>query len=291
MKRNKIVATCRQNRVRRTLLGFLVTFSLSGFMDGQAFALSPPSPPSPPSFHAPSAPSPPSPFQPTINVQLVQAQSTRTAPFSNQQCTLTFSNGIRSGDTVVGFVHSSNNTDTSPMTPDWVMDNNNVAYVLAGAVQWLPWSEDINIFYLTNVEGNPTSFTFDFSNYSTVAICNVGFAEYSGVSSVVVAGPTLISGTSPSITISPTSPALIWLFAADYGGGFGSLQNSGYTGIIDNWSYDDIGVWSSNSTVPAGSLTLNVNAPRGNENPCDGTSYNGCPTTLAAVALQGATGR
>jgi hypothetical protein len=269
MKGNKIVATCRQNRVRRTLLGFLLTFSLSGFMDGQAFAQF--------SFF----------FQP----RLVQAQSSTNAPFSNQQCTLRFSNAIRSGDTVVGFVHSTNSTDTSPMTPDWVKDNKNVAYVLAGAVQWLPWPEDINIFYLTNVQGNPTSFTFDFSNYSTAAYCNVGFAEYSGVSSVVVAGPTLISGTSPSITISPTSRALIWLFAADFDagkGGFSLLQNSGYTGIIDNWSYDDIGVWSSNSTVPAGSLTLNVNAPLGNQNPCDGTSYNGCPTTLAAVALQGA---
>jgi hypothetical protein len=266
MKGNKIVATCRQNRVRRTLLGFLLTFSLSGFMGGQAFAQF--------SFF----------FQP----RLVQTQSTAHASVSNQQCTLRFSNGIRSGDTVVGFVHSTNNTDTSPMTPDWVMDNNNVAYVLAGAVQWLPWPENINIFYLTNVEGHPTSFTFDFSNYSTAPDCNVGFAEYSGVSSVVVAGPTLISGTSPSITISPTSRALIWLFAADFGGGFSSLQNSGYTGIIDNWSTDDIGVWSSNSTVPAGSLTLKVNAPIGNQNPCDGTSFNGCPTTLAAVALQGA---
>ena len=34
------MATCRQNRVRRTLLGFLVTFGLSAFMDGQAFAQS-----------------------------------------------------------------------------------------------------------------------------------------------------------------------------------------------------------------------------------------------------------
>lgn len=275
MKGNKIVATW-QNRARRTLLGFLLTFSLSGFMDGQAFAQS--SLPSLPSF-------PPLPFPPFPS--LVQEQSATNLTTTNQQCTLTFSNGIKSGDTVVGYVHSANSTDTSPMTPDGVTDNNNVAYVLAGAVQWQPWPEDINIFYLTNVEGNPTSFTFDFSNYSTAAICNVGFAEYSGVSSVVVAGPTLISGTSPSITISPTSPALIWLFAADLGGGFSSLQNSGYTGIIDNWSYDDIGVWSSNSTVRARSLTLNVNAPRGNENPCDGTFYDGCPTTLAAVALQG----
>jgi hypothetical protein len=33
-----IVATSQQNRVRRTFLGFLVAFSLSGFMDRQAFA-------------------------------------------------------------------------------------------------------------------------------------------------------------------------------------------------------------------------------------------------------------
>jgi hypothetical protein len=276
MKGNKIAATCGQNRVRGTLLGVFVTFSLSGFMGGQAFAQS--FFPSYPPFSR----SPP---------RLVQAQSSTHAPSSNHQCTLKFSKPIGSGNTVIGFVHSTNNTDTSPMTPDRVTDNNNVAYVLGGAVQWLPWPEDINIFYLTDVTGFPTSFTFDFSNYSTAADCNVGFAEYFGVFSVVVAGPTLIPGTSPSITISPTSPALIWLFAADFGVQFSYLQNSGYTGIIDNCGPDSICVWNSDSIVPAGSLTLSVNAPLGNANPCDGTPHNGCPTVLAAVALQGVSRR
>jgi hypothetical protein len=213
--------------------------------------------------------------------QLVQAQSTALSPVSNQQCTFTFHNGIGSGNTVIGFVHSANNADNYPMTPDWVKDNNNVAYTLAGVVEWIPFRENINIFYLTDVQGNPTSFTFDFSNYpssgnTVLGPCNVGFAEYSGVGSVVVAGPTQNSGTSPSITISPTLPALIWLFAADFGGGFGSLQNAGYTGIINNWNTDDVGVWGSSFIMPPGSLTLNVNAPQGN-------LYS---TILAAVALQ-----
>jgi hypothetical protein len=226
--------------------------------------------------------------------QLVQSQSVGTPPgtqFSNQQCTFSFSQAIGSGDTVVGFVHSSNYNDSYPMTPDWVADNNGVYYTLAGAVQWLPWQEDINIFYLTNIQGNPTSFTFDFSNYpnsgNTVGgPCNVGFSEYSGVGSVVVAGPTLTNGADPSITVTPTTTSLIWAFAANYGGdAFSYLQNSGYTGLINNFSQDDIGVWGSNATVGAGAQTLTWTNP--NYSPCTGQASGvTCPAMLAVVALQ-----
>jgi hypothetical protein len=55
------------------------------------------------------------------------------------------------------------------------------------------------------------------------------------------------------------------------------MLNPGYSVIINDFS-GDMAVWGSNSIVPAGSLTLQWNAPTGNQNPCDGTTNNGCPT-------------
>ena len=65
------------------------------------------------------------------------------------------------------------------------------------------------------------------------------------------------------------------------------MLKSGYRVIINDLPTDDMAVWGSNSIVPAGSLTLKWNAPTGNQNPCDGTTNNGCPTVVAAVAVQG----
>jgi len=79
---------------------------------------------------------------------------------------------------------------------------------------------------------------------------------------------------------------MIWAFASPFGGNARSLLNPGYRVIINDFG-DDMAVWGSNTIVPAGSYTLKWNAPRGNQNPCDGTTYNGCPTVVAAVALQG----
>ena len=221
-----------------------------------------------------------------------------------QKCVWQFSQPIGTGDTVVGYVHTADQDDKTRMYPQSITDNAGHTYNLSPGVHWQPWPEDIGIWYLTNIQGNPDIFTFDYTQYpnsdgTVLDFCDVGFAEYSGVNSVTVANPVLVAGTSPSITISPVSQALIWAFASPYGGTPNSMLNSDYSVIIDDLSGDDMAVWGSNSLVPAGSLTLNWNAPRGDENPCDGAPYYkwwyrivrpyrsyGCPTVVAAVALQ-----
>jgi hypothetical protein len=209
-----------------------------------------------------------------------------------QKCVWQFSQAIRTGDTVVGYVHSADQNDQTEMYPQSVTDNAGHTYNLSAGVHWVPWPEDIGIWYLTNIQGNPDTFTFDYTQYpasdgTVLDFCDVGFAEYSGATSLTVANPVLIPGTSPSITISPTARALIWAFASPYLGSASSMLNPGYSVIINDLSTDDMAVWGSNSIVPAGSLTLKWNAPTGNQNPCDGSTNNGCPTVVAAVAVQG----
>jgi hypothetical protein len=209
-----------------------------------------------------------------------------------QKCVWQFSQAIGTGDTVVGYVHSADQNDQTEMYPQSVTDNAGHTYNLSPGVHWVPWPEDIGIWYLTNIQGNPNTFTFDYTQYldsggTVLDFCDVGFAEYSGANSVTVANPFLVSGTSPSITISPMTPSLIWAFASPYEGSASSMLNSGYSLIIDNLSTDDMAVWGSNSIVPSSPLTLNWNAPAGNKNPCDSTGNNGCPTVVAAVAVQG----
>jgi hypothetical protein len=211
---------------------------------------------------------------------------------ANQICTWTLSRAIRPGATVVGFVHGANENDTNPIYPQSIRDNAGNTYMLTAPVEWVPFHEDIGFFYLTNVQGNPNTFTFDFSQYtSAVTFEDVGLSEYAGVKSITVVAPVLATGANPTLTISPTSPALIWAFASPFGGSPGSLLNQGYSIIINDFPTDDMGVWDSNLMVPEGALTLNWNAPTGTQNPCDGTSnQNRCPTVIGAIALQGGGG-
>ncbi|HEY2529829.1 MAG TPA: hypothetical protein VGJ20_18125 [Xanthobacteraceae bacterium] len=212
-----------------------------------------------------------------------------------QKCVWQFNQPIGIGDTVVGYIHSADETDQNEMYPQSVTDDAGNTYNLSSGVHWVPFPEDVGIFYLTNIQGNPQTLTFDYTQYpasdgTILDFCDVGFAEYSGAASVTVVNPVLMPGTEPSITISPTAPALIWAFAtpfASYAEDLSSLQNPGYSVIIDDFSTDNMGVWGSNSLVPAGQLTLQWFAPLGNQNPCDGSTYNGCPTVVAAVAVQG----
>jgi hypothetical protein len=208
-----------------------------------------------------------------------------------QKCVWQFRQAIGTGDTVVGYVHTADQNDKTEMYPRFVTDNAGHIYNLSPGVHWVPWPEDIGIWYLTNIQGNPNTFTFDYTQYpdrdgTVLDFCDVGFVEYSGAKSVTVANPFLVAGTSPSIMISPTAPSLIWAFASPFEGSASSMLNAGYRVIIDDLSTDDMAVWGSNSVVPSGPLTLNWNAPTGNQNPCDKTSNNGCPTVVAAVAVQ-----
>jgi len=270
------------------------------------------------------------PVQPALaQPQLVQVQSAPTsgapntgvflqgdAPSNGQTCTFTINQPIATGDTVVGFIHIMNAQDNTYMAPQAVTDNKGAIYTLAAPVDWLPWQEGINIFYLTNVQGNPTSFTLDFTNYpasggTVLGGCNVGIAEYSGAGNVVVAVPTQLSGPAPSITVSPTSPALIWLFTADWYSDNNAtvdqntslLQNSGFRVITDNWHTENIVVWSSNNLIQTSPITLTLNAPGADSCAAGAGSgisrfirlpmfgrFHGCPTVLAAVALQSSNG-
>ena len=211
---------------------------------------------------------------------VVQSNST-SFNSTTQQCVWQVGQAIGTGDTIVGFVHSTDPTDQIERYPSAVTDNAGNTYTLSPGVHWLPWPEDIGIWYLTNVLGNPNTFTFTFAN---TAYCNVGFTEYSGSTGPTVVDPVLVSGTSPSITISPTAPSLIWAFAADFTGGTGSpLQDSGYSILIDNTAHNDIAVWGSNGLVPAGSLTLTWNAPYGTD--CTPQGFSVCPSLLMAAAV------
>ena len=285
-----MMATFRLNRVRRIVLGLLVAPTLSGFMVGQAFAQI--SFPSQRSFHFPSFPQTPPPQTPALVQALTDHGVSSSRANGTQKCVWQFSQPIGTGDTVVGYVHSADQNDQNEMYPQSVTDNAGHTYNLSSGVHWVPWPEDIGIWYLTNIQGNPDTFTFDYTQYpasdgTVLDFCDVGFAEYSGATSLTVANPVLIPGTSPSITISPTARALIWAFASPYLGSASSMLNPGYSVIINDLSTDDMAVWGSNSIVPAGSLTLKWNAPTGNQNPCDGSTNNGCPTVVAAVAVQG----
>jgi hypothetical protein len=272
-----MMATFRLNRVRWIVVGLLVAPALSGFMVGQAFAQT-----SFPSFSQTPA--------------LVQALTDHGVSSSHadgtQKCVWQFSRPIGVGDTVVGYVHSADQNDQNEMYPQSVTDNAGHTYNLSSGVHWVPWPEDIGIWYLTNIEGNPDTFTFDYTQYpasdgTVLDFCDVGFAEYSRATSLAVANPVLMPGASPSITISPTARALIWAFASPFGGSARSIRSPGFSVIINDLSTDDMAVWGSDSIVLPGLLTLRWNAPTGNQNPCDGSTNNGCPTVVAAVAVQG----
>jgi hypothetical protein len=267
-----IMATYRLNRVRRIVLGLLVAPTLSGFMVGQAFAQSP-----------------------ALVQTLTDHGDSSAQANGTQKCVWQFSQPIGTGDTVVGYVHSADQNDQNEMYPQSVTDNAGNTYNLSSGVHWVPWPEDIGIWYLTNIQGNPDTFTFDYTQYpasggTVLSFCDVGFAEYSGVTGLTVANPVLMPGTRPSITISPTAPALIWAFASPIGGSASSMLHPDYSLIIDDLSTDEMGVWGSDSIVRADSVTLKWKAPAGNPNhPCYGS--NGCPTVVAAVAVQGSGAR
>jgi hypothetical protein len=222
---------------------------------------------------------------------VVQAQFQRNTNASTQ-CAVSFS-AIGTGDTVVGYIHSTNH-DINATYPASVTDNAGHTYNLTSGVNWFPYPEDIGMWYLTNVTGNPNTFYF---NFSSISECDVGLVEYSGASSVnAVVGPVAnASSPDPSITISPTTTSLIWAFGAPnpissctLNGQQGSIETPGYTLIVDDCAIDGLGVWSSNSTVPAGSLTLTWNNETyWNASICaDGThTTTGCSTVMMAAAI------
>jgi hypothetical protein len=211
-----------------------------------------------------------------------------------QQCVWTISQAVSAGHTVIGYTHNADRTDAIPEYPQSVTDNAGNTYNLSTGVRWDPWQEMIGMWYLTNVQGNPTQFTFTFPSGSPAGnICNAGFTEYSGANSVQTFGPTQVSGSTSSVpfTISPAARSLIWAFSADFVNGppppgWNPLQTPGYTLLIDNQVNDSIGVWGSNSVVPAGSLTLTYTSGYTGTCTAAGGTFNGCPLMMMAAAVR-----
>jgi hypothetical protein len=240
----------------------------------------------------------------TLVQAIVVSQPYSTVSSSPQQCTNPFGPGsaingqpVGTGHTVVGWVHGSNISDNNLMWPNWIKDNLGNTYIMVNQVEWKPWHEYIVVFYLQNVQGNPTSFIVDFSQYpasgSTIlGPCDLDFAEYSNVDNLVIADPNLVYGSTASIQISPTANARIWAFASPFGSANSSilagwLRNSGYSFILNDWN-NDMGGWQSNALVAPGTITLTWDSPLGSPGTCPGIGggENGCPTVVAAVALQ-----
>jgi hypothetical protein len=235
---------------------------------------------------------------PTI-IQKITNHDVGSSPSNGtQKCVWQFSQPIGTDDTVVGYVHSTNYYDNTEMYPKAVYDNAGHTYNLSPGVHWAPYPEDIGIWYLTNIQRNPNTLTFDYAQYpasgnTVLNGCDLGFVEYSGVTGIsAVVNPVNdnASGPSPSLTISPTTSSLIWVFGATNSGpGDGSdLLTSGYSLLVNNEPTDGMGVWGSNSTVSPGSITLTWNNSRyWNATVCgDGTATTtGCTTIMAAVAL------
>jgi hypothetical protein len=218
---------------------------------------------------------------------------------------------VGAGDAVVGYVHTSS-TGGTPMYPQSVTDNAGNIYTLSPGILWSPYPEDIGIWYLSNIQGNPNTFTFDYTQYLAsgnriLDFCDVGFVEYTGVIGISPVVNPFNAGAvqTPSLTISLTVPSLIWTLGATNTVADGSdLLTPGYSMLIaGEQARDGIGVWGSNSTVPSGALTLTWNNSYYNANglrcramaaflrrPCkcgDGTpaGSTGCTTVISAVAL------
>jgi hypothetical protein len=185
---------------------------------------------------------------------------------SGSHCTWVLPQAVATGNTIVGYIHGANDGDTVPIYPTSITLGSNTLS-LTPSVNWTSFPEDIGFFYLTNVTGNPTTLTYNFSTTVTdTGACDSGFVEYSGNTGLLVVNPALQTGTiSPSVTITPTSSALIWGFGTPFENDIeGALTNSGYGLLVNSLANTDMAIWGSNTNVSAGSQNLVWNYPQGN---------------------------
>jgi hypothetical protein len=210
---------------------------------------------------------------------------------SNNICTWPLTHPIAAGHTVVGYVHGANGADNAPMYPQSIKDQNGNSYTITPAAEWTPFHEDIIVWYLQNVPATVTSFTMDFAQYNgsldVGTFADTGYAEYANVQSLTVVNPFASNSATPSLTITPTSPALIWAFGSVFiSDTAGSMQTSGYTTLLVG-NGDNIAIWGSNELVTASSQTLTWSNPVGPPGDCTDWAPNGCSAVIAAVAVQG----
>jgi hypothetical protein len=232
------------------------------------------------------------------NISIVQAPNITPGGglLNNNSCSLT-APAVGAGDAVVGFLHG-------PLGPtlNSVTDNAGNTYTKTASVRWQPYSEKITVWYLANVQGSPTTFTFNFSGSLTptdLNFCNMGFVEYAGASNInAVVGPIDDDSSSlPSITITPTTTSMIWGMSATdttgtnncavNSGQNGDLTNTGYIVLVNNCPHDGIGVFGSPASVPASPVTLSWTNSYWNASVCaDGSqTTTGCSTLMAAAAI------
>jgi hypothetical protein len=227
-----------------------------------------------------------------VNVWLADGSSQPVASCSNNICTWPLTHTIARGHTMVGYVHAANQADNTPMYPQSIKAQNGTSLNITPAAEWTPFHEDIVVWYLQNVRETITSLTFDLTQYNRQGAfigtsLDTAFVEYSNVDSLTIVNPSASNSTTPSLTITPTSSALIWVF-----GSFfvpitdGSITTSGYSTLINDQG-NNIAVWGSNGLVPAFSQTLTFSNPVGPPGTCASWAPNGCSAVLAAVALQG----
>ena len=189
---------------------------------------------------------------------------------------------------MVGFAHTDQHSDTAEAYPESITDNAGNRYNLTAGVHWAPYPEDIGMWYLTDVQGNPTTFYFNFPAGTTGTHCNAGLVEYSGATTVsAVAGPiATASSPYPSLKISPKTSSLIWAFGATNSVDDGSdLLTPGYSLLINNQRTEGLAVWGSNS--PVRNDVLIWTNPYWNATICaDGThTSTGCSTLMMAAAI------
>jgi hypothetical protein len=228
------------------------------------------------------------PVQPVLSAPAVVQAPSIALTSGTQQCVWQISQPIRSGDTVVGFAHVGGGGGTAEAYQQSVTDNAGNQYNLTAGVHWAPYPEDIGMWYLTDVQGNPTTFYFNFPAGTTGLGCNLGLVEYSGATTVnAVAGPiATASSPLPSLTILPTTLSLIWALGATNSADDGSdLLSPGYRLLINNQPNYGLAVWGSNSPVQADVLVWSN--PYWNATICaDGThTSTGCSTVMIAAAI------
>jgi hypothetical protein len=234
-------------------------------------------------------------------IHLVQAWENNNtgngyAACTNNICTHTLTHPIAAGHTVVGYLHGANDADNAPMYAQSIKDQDGTSLNSTPPAEWTPFNEDIGVWYLTQVPETITSITYDFSQYNgtlnTGTAVDTGYAEYSGVQSLIIVPPAASNSLTPSLTITPTSRALIWTLGAFFVGNDAntdaSLTTPGYSVIVSS-AGNNIAEWGSNRLVPATAQTLTYNNPVGPPGDCADWAPDGCSAIIAAVVLQGGT--
>lgn len=227
--------------------------------------------------------------QTTINVVQNESQAgDKSVTSPSGVVTWPLNKSITTGNTVVGFIHASNDADNAVTWPTSVQDDVGNTYTLTPPVQWAPNFENVGLFYKANVSGTPTTLKFDFSTSGqTVSSVDSGFTEYSGANSIQVANPILYHGQNPTISITPTSTARVYAYATPVVALPGHLLTQGYSTYSDGSTFGENFASGTTGMVPANQQQNPIWYSPGYSNTglCLGSSTD-CPTVVTAAVVQ-----